>query len=113
MPPSWGPWDPQWEDGEEPGIWRATSQPLINMLIVSMANDAWLNSHKPARKTSGEFFWCVSTHSIYKPEDLDAGYKLNTFTGTEPTLGAAQRAVKRAANHLMRVRMTHKSRRRL
>jgi hypothetical protein len=113
MPRPWGPWDPQWEDGETPGIWRAISRPLINLLIVSTADDAWFNSHEPAKETSRGFFWCVSTHSVYKPEDLDGGYKLNTFTGTELTLGAAQRAAKGAANHLMRVRATRKASRRL
>jgi hypothetical protein len=99
MPRSWGPWDPGWEDGGAPGVWRGGLAPLIYMLIVSAATDAYFDPSAPARQTPG-FFWCVSTHPVKSSADIDADYKPDTSTGTEPTLGAAQNASKQAANDL-------------
>jgi hypothetical protein len=101
MPRSWGPWDPGWEDGGAPGVWRGGLAPLIYMLIVSAANDAYFDPSAPARKTPG-FFWCVSTHLVNSSADIDADYKPDTSTGTASTLGAAKKAAKDAANSLER-----------
>jgi hypothetical protein len=57
---------------------------------------------RPLLRTPGGFFWYVGTHPVEKAEDIDAGYKPDTHTGTARTLGAAQRAVKRPAEELVR-----------